>query len=214
MRIVLLGPPGSGKGTQAKLLSNFFSIPHISTGDMLREIICEKTDLGEQVKNIIQKGDLVDNDLMLRVVKDRLSYKDCANGFILDGYPRNLEQANDMEKEGILVNDVVEICVPYDIILKRMQGRMVHNPSGRVYHIHYKPPRVFGVDDITGERLSKRDDDNEETIKYRYDLYFEKTRPLIEHYKLNKASSIKYHKISGSASAAEIFKKIISFIAP
>ena len=173
MQIILLGAPGAGKGTQAKFISDHLNIPQISTGDMLRASVSKGTELGLKAKVLMEKGELVPDDLILDLVKDRISEKDCANGFLFDGFPRTLDQANALKEKGIKIDCVIEIMVDDDEIIQRMSGRRVHSPSGRTYHIKYNPPLEENVDDETGEPLIQRPDDNEETVRKRLAIYHE-----------------------------------------
>ena len=183
MQIILLGAPGAGKGTQAKFISDHLNIPQISTGDMLRASVSKGTELGLKAKVLMEKGELVPDDLILDLVKDRISEKDCANGFLFDGFPRTLDQANALKEKGIKIDCVIEIMVDDDEIIQRMSGRRVHSASGRTYHIKYNPPLEENVDDETGEPLIQRPDDNEETVRKRLAIYHEQTSPLVDFYK-------------------------------
>ncbi|OOR91111.1 adenylate kinase [Moraxella caviae] len=182
MRIILLGPPGAGKGTQAQLISKEFGIPQISTGDMLRAAIKAGTELGKQAKSVMDAGQLVSDDLIINLVKERISQPDCANGCIFDGFPRTIPQAEALAAAGVDINHVIEISVPDDEIVSRLSGRRSHPASGRVYHIVYNPPKVEGVDDETGEPLVQRDDDKEDTIRDRLAVYHKQTAALVGHY--------------------------------
>ena len=183
MQIILLGAPGAGKGTQAKFISDHFNIPQISTGDMLRASVSKGTELGLKAKVLMEKGELVPDDLILDLVKDRISEKDCANGFLFDGFPRTLDQANALKDKGIKIDCVIEIMVDDDEIIQRMSGRRVHSASGRTYHIKYNPPLKENVDDETGEPLIQRPDDNAEALKKRLEAYRTQTLPISTHYK-------------------------------
>lgn len=182
MRIILLGGPGAGKGTQANYIKEKYNIPQISTGDMLRAAVKEGTPLGIQAKKIMDEGGLVSDDIILGLVKERIQQPDCANGFLFDGFPRTLPQADALKKEGVTIDAVVEIDVDDEEIIKRMSGRRVHLASGRTYHVVFNPPREEGKDDETGEPLIQRDDDQEETVRQRLKVYHDQTEPLIEYY--------------------------------
>jgi len=182
MRIILLGAPGAGKGTQAQFLMAKFSIPQISTGDMLRAAIKAGTDLGKQAKAVMDAGQLVSDDLIIGLVKERIAQDDCKAGFLLDGFPRTIPQADAMKENGVIIDNVIEFDVPDEVIVERMAGRRVHAGSGRVYHTAYNPPKVAGVDDETGEALSIRPDDEEDTVRKRLAVYHEQTKPLVAYY--------------------------------
>ena len=182
MRLILLGAPGAGKGTQAKFICEKFSIPQISTGDMLRAAVKEGTPLGIEAKKIMDSGGLVSDDIIIGLVKDRLTQPDCAKGYLFDGFPRTIPQAQAMKDAGVPIDYVVEIDVPFDAIIERMSGRRVHVASGRTYHLRYNPPKVAGKDDVTGEDLIQRDDDQEATVRKRLDVYDAQTKPLISYY--------------------------------
>lgn len=182
MRIILLGAPGAGKGTQAQFIKDRYGIPQISTGDMLRAAVKAGTPLGLQAKAVMDAGQLVSDDLIIALVKDRLSQSDCEKGYLLDGFPRTIPQAEAMRANGIDVDHVVEFVVPDEEIIERLSGRRVHPGSGRVYHLQNHPPKVEGKDDETGEPLVQRDDDKEETVRKRLDVYHSQTKPLIEFY--------------------------------
>lgn len=182
MRIILLGPPGAGKGTQAQLIAKEFGIPQISTGDMLRAAIKAGTELGKEAKSVMDKGQLVSDELIINLVKERLNEPDCANGCIFDGFPRTIPQAQALAQAGVNIDYVVEISVPDDEIVQRLSGRRAHLPSGRTYHIVYNPPKVDGVDDETGELLVQRDDDKENVIRDRLAVYHNQTAALVGHY--------------------------------
>lgn len=216
MRIILLGPPGAGKGTQSKLLAEHFHIPQISTGDMLRSAIQARTSLGKQVKNIMDAGQLVTDDIIIELVKERIYQNDCANGFLLDGFPRTVAQADALLKEGITIHSVIEIAVPEEEIIMRLSGRWVHPASGRVYHTILNPPKMAGKDDITGEELVQRQDDREETVRQRLKVYRQQTEPLIVYYKnfpQSKQNGPNYIEIDGSESVDKVHQKILSSIA-
>ena len=183
MRIILLGAPGAGKGTQAQFIMEKYGIPQISTGDMLRAAIKAGTELGLQAKAVIDAGELVSDDIILGLVKERISQDDCANGFLLDGFPRTIPQADGLKEIGIAIDYVLEFAVPDDVIVERMSGRRAHLASGRTYHLVYNPPKEEGKDDVTGEPLVVRDDDKEETVRARLNVYHNQTAPLIAYYK-------------------------------
>ena len=210
MQIILLGAPGAGKGTQAKFISDHFNIPQISTGDMLRASVSKGTELGLKAKVLMEKGELVPDDLILDLVKDRISEKDCANGFLFDGFPRTLDQANALKDKGIKIDCVIEIMVDDDEIIQRMSGRRVHTASGRTYHIKYNPPKQENIDDETGEPLIQRPDDNEETVRKRLAIYHDQTSPLIDFYK--KSSLVqngnKYIEVNGVGDISTIQEQI------
>jgi adenylate kinase len=216
MKIIMLGAPGSGKGTQAEYIVEKFKIPKISTGDMLRAAVSANTPLGVQVKAVMDAGKLVSDDIILNLIKERVTKQDCAKGFIFDGFPRTLEQAKSLLKAGIDVDYIIDIQVPDDEIIKRLTGRLVHPSSGRIYHTVFNPPKVAGKDDVTGEPLVQRDDDKEEVVKKRLDIYHQQTEPLSNWYEKNTSEGsysgkAKYIKISGSNKkpqevSAEIFK--------
>ena len=182
MRLILLGPPGAGKGTQAAYIKDRFHIPQISTGDMLRAAVKEGTALGLAAKKVMDAGGLVSDDIIIGLVKDRLTHADCANGYLFDGFPRAIPQAEAMKDAGVAIDYVLEIDVPDEAIVERMSGRRVHTASGRTYHVKYNPPKVAGKDDVTGEDLIQRDDDREETVKKRLAVYHEQTVQLVGYY--------------------------------
>ena len=208
MRLILLGGPGAGKGTQAGFITKKYNIPQISTGDMLRAAVKAGTDLGKEAKKVMDAGGLVSDELILGLVKERIQESDCANGFLFDGFPRTLAQADALKDQGVEIDGVVEIDVDDAEIIKRMSGRRVHLASGRTYHIVFNPPKTEGKDDETGEDLIQRDDDQAETVKKRLDIYHEQTEPLIGYYtdwsNSGNAGSPKYHKIAGIGSVEDI----------
>ena len=212
MQIILLGAPGAGKGTQAKFISDHLNIPQISTGDMLRASVSKGTELGLKAKVLMEKGELVPDGLILDLVKDRISEKDCANGFLFDGFPRTLDQANALKDKGIKIDCVIEIMVDDDEIIQRMSGRRVHTASGRTYHIKYNPPKQENIDDETGEPLIQRPDDNEETVRKRLAIYHDQTSPLIDFYKnaSGKEGGNQYIEINGVGNILDIQEQIIS----
>lgn len=201
MRLILLGPPGAGKGTQATFIKDKFNIPQISTGDMLRAAVKAGTPLGLEAKKVMDAGGLVSDDIIIGLVKDRLTQPDCANGYLFDGFPRTIPQADAMKDAGVAIDYVLEIDVPDSEIVERMSGRRVHQPSGRTYHVKFNPPKVEGKDDATGEELIQRDDDKEETVKKRLSVYHEQTEVLVDYYnkwaQSGKPGAPKYRKISG-----------------
>jgi len=204
MRLILLGAPGAGKGTQAAFICEQFAIPQISTGDMLRAAVKTGSALGLAAKKVMDSGALVGDDIIIGLVKERIAAPDCANGFLFDGFPRTIPQAEAMREAGVKIDVVLEIDVPDAAIIERMSGRRVHAPSGRSYHVRFNPPRVAGRDDATGEELIQRDDDKEETVKKRLAVYQSQTRPLVEYYSRWAASgdpaAPRYRKIDGSGS--------------
>ena len=208
MRLILLGAPGAGKGTQATFICKKFGIPQISTGDMLRAAVKIGTPLGIAAKKVMDSGGLVGDDIIIGLVKERLAQPDCANGFLFDGFPRTIVQADAMKAASVNLDVVLEIDVPDEAIIERMSGRRAHLNSGRTYHIKFNPPKVEGFDDVTGEPLIQRDDDKEETVKKRLDVYQKQTRPLVSYYSDWAASgdpvAPKYRKISGTGSVDEI----------
>jgi len=213
MKLILLGPPGAGKGTQANFLREKFAIPQISTGDMLRAAVKAGTPLGVAAKKVMDAGQLVSDDLIVDLVKERLKQPDCANGYLFDGFPRTIPQADALKAASIPIDYVLEIDVPDDEIIQRMSGRRVHPASGRIYHIKFNPPRSEGRDDVTGEPLVLRDDDREETVKKRLEVYRAQTRPLVDYYGKLAASgdkrAPKYRKISGKGTVQDITRQAI-----
>ena len=208
MRLILLGAPGAGKGTQANFIKEKYNIPQISTGDMLRAAIKAGTELGLAAKKVMDAGGLVSDDIMIGLVKDRLKEADCANGYLFDGFPRTVAQADAMKDNGINVDYVLEIDVPDELIVERMSGRRSHPGSGRVYHTKFNPPKVDNVDDITGEPLVQRDDDKEETVKKRLEVYHNQTEVLLGYYNNWAQSGLpgapKYRKISGVGPVEQV----------
>ncbi|MGH8691654.1 MAG: adenylate kinase [Burkholderiales bacterium] len=205
MRLILLGPPGAGKGTQANFIREKFGIPQISTGDMLRAARAAKTPLGIEAGRIMDAGQLVSDGIIIGLVKERLTQPDCRRGYLFDGFPRTIPQAEAMNDAGIALDHVLEIDVPDGEIVARMSGRRVHPGSGRVYHVRFNPPRVADRDDATGEPLVLRDDDREETVKKRLEVYRVQTRPLVDYYQRQGAAKV--HKISGLGSVDEVTKR-------
>ena len=209
MKIILLGPPGAGKGTQAEILCKNFSIPHISTGDMLREAIANETATGKLAKEIMDAGNLVSDDVIVSLVKDRIKEEDCKNGFLFDGFPRTIPQADALENQEIFVNVVLELTLKDELIINRMSGRRVHQPSGRSYHLEFNPPEKDGLDDVTGEPLIQRDDDKPETVKNRLEVYWEQTNPLIVYYRSKSVQTdLKYIEIDGSKTMEKVSSQI------
>jgi adenylate kinase len=214
----LLGAPGAGKGTQAQFICKQFGIPQISTGDMLRAAVKAGTDLGIAAKKIMDAGGLVSDDIIIGLVKDRLTQPDCAKGYLFDGFPRTIPQAQAMKDAGVPIDYVLEIDVPFDAIIDRMSGRRVHPASGRTYHIKFNPPKVAGVDDVTGEPLIQRDDDKEETVRKRLQVYNDQTRPLVEYYSSwaeqihgsDKVKAPAYRKVNGTGSVEDITTAIFA----
>jgi adenylate kinase len=207
MRIILLGSPGSGKGTQAQFITEKYAIPQISTGDMLRAAVREGTPLGVEAKKVMDAGGLVSDDIILGLIKERIAQADCANGFLLDGFPRTIAQAEGLNGMGVIIDTVIEIVVADEEIVKRMAGRRVHLQSGRTYHIEFNPPKVDGLDDVTGEPLIQRDDDKEETVRKRLSVYHEQTKPLVGYYSAPERK-VKFRSIAGVGSVDEITKKV------
>jgi adenylate kinase len=201
MRLILLGAPGAGKGTQANYIKEKYNIPQISTGDMLRAAVKAGTPLGIEAKKVMDAGGLVSDDIIIGLVKDRLKEKDCENGYLFDGFPRTIPQADAMKDAGVQIDYVLEIDVPDEAIIERMSGRRVHPASGRTYHVKFNPPKVEGKDDVTGEELIQRDDDKEDTVKKRLTVYHDQTEVLVGYYNKWAASgqpgAPKYRKISG-----------------
>ncbi|MDR7122958.1 adenylate kinase [Rheinheimera soli] len=209
MRIILLGAPGAGKGTQAQFLMNKYGIPQISTGDMLRAAIKEGTALGLAAKQVMDAGQLVSDDLIIGLVKERISKEDCAKGFLLDGFPRTIPQADAMKANGVVVDHVIEFDVPDDVIVERMSGRRVHPASGRVYHVTYNPPKVEGKDDVTGEDLVIREDDKEETVRKRLGIYHEQTELLVGYYRKEaEQGRTQYHYMVGTLPVEQVSAKL------
>ncbi len=202
MRLILLGPPGAGKGTQANFIREKFGIPQISTGDMLRAAVKAGTPLGMAAKKVMDAGHLVSDDIIVGLVKERLKQPDCARGYLFDGFPRTIPQAEAMKKERVPLDYVLEIDVPDPEIITRMSGRRVHPASGRTYHVKFNPPKKEGRDDATGEPLVQRDDDKEETVRKRLEVYRRQTRPLIDYY--SRQPEVKYRRISGLGSVEEV----------
>ena len=217
MKLILLGAPGAGKGTQANFICQKYGIPQISTGDMLRAAVKAGTPLGIEAKKVMDAGGLVSDDLIINLVKERIAQPDCANGFLFDGFPRTIPQAEAMKEAGVNLDYVLEIDVPFEAIIERMSGRRSHPASGRTYHVKFNPPKTEGVDDITGEPLVQRDDDKEETVKKRLDVYSQQTRPLVDYYsnwaKEDPAAAPKYRAINGMGSVDEITQAAFAALA-
>ncbi len=212
MKIILLGAPGAGKGTQAQFLTKAFDIPQISTGDMLRAAIKAGTELGTLAKSFMDAGKLVTDEIIIGLVKERIAQDDCRNGFLLDGFPRTVPQADALKEAGVAIDAVIEIDVPDSVIVERMSGRRAHLASGRTYHIVYNPPKVEGKDDETGEDLVQRDDDKAEVVLDRLRVYHEQTAPLVDYYKgvAGVDASVKYITIDGTRPIDSVEKEIIS----
>ena len=208
MRLILLGAPGAGKGTQATFLCQKYAIPQVSTGDMLRAAVKAGTPLGIAAKKVMDAGALVSDDIIIGLVKERIAQPDCANGFLFDGFPRTIAQADAMKNAGVKIDVVLEIDVPDEAIVERMSGRRAHLPSGRTYHIKFNPPKVAGIDDVSGEPLVQRVDDSEETVKKRLEVYHAQTRPLVDYYEQwadgGDSGAPRYRKIDGSGSVEQI----------
>ena len=216
MRLILLGPPGAGKGTQAAFITQHFGIPQISTGDMLRAAVKAGTPLGIEAKKIMDAGGLVSDDLIIGLVKDRLAQPDCGKGYLFDGFPRTIPQADALKHASIGLDFVVEIAVPEEDIIERMSGRRVHPASGRSYHVRFNPPRVAEHDDATGEPLVQRDDDKEETVRHRLTVYRDQTKPLVDYYSSwasQDAKAPRYRKVEGVGSVDDIKARIFAALA-
>ncbi len=213
MRLILLGPPGAGKGTQAQFICERFGIPQISTGDMLRAAVKEGSELGLKAKEIMTSGGLVSDDIIIAIVKERISQPDCEHGFLFDGFPRTIPQADAMKDAGVKIDHVLEIAVDDEEIVKRLAGRRVHPGSGRVYHIEYQPPREDGKDDVTGEPIVQRGDDRESTVRNRLSVYHEQTAPLVEYYQRwavqDPQTAPVYHRVEGIGSIDDITAQVI-----
>ncbi|WP_340678775.1 adenylate kinase [Paraglaciecola sp.] len=213
MRIILLGAPGAGKGTQAQFVMGKFGIPQISTGDMLRSAIDAGTELGLAAKQVMSEGKLVSDELIIGLVKERIAQPDCAKGFLLDGFPRTIPQADAMKTSGIKVDHVIEFDVDDEIIVERMSGRRVHPGSGRVYHLRYNPPKVEGQDDVTGEELAIRPDDQETTVRKRLAIYHEQTKPLVAYYSAEaKSGHCEYHKLDGTQPVEQVGQQLAKLL--
>ena len=213
MNLIILGPPGAGKGTQAAFIASEQNIPHISTGDMLREAIQNGTELGLQAKAVMDSGKLVSDELIIELVKERISQEDCKNGFLFDGFPRTIPQAEALQENNVDINGVIELVIADEEIIKRMSGRRIHLASGRTYHVDFNPPKKSGLDDETGEELIIRKDDEPETVKDRLKVYWTQTQPLIEYYSnFKKASDFKYLTVDGTLTVEEIKNNIKDFL--
>lgn len=213
MRIILLGASGTGKGTQAQFITKKYGIPQISTGDMLRAAVKAKSELGKQSKELMNRGKLVTDELVISLVKNRIKQNDCKNGFLLDGFPRTIFQANIIKEAGITVDYVLEFAVPNTLIIDRIIGRRVHEPSGRVYHIKFNPPKQEGKDDITGESLTSRKDDQEDTVRKRLVEYYQESAPLINYYRKEAdAGNTCYFMIDGTRNMNEINAELAAIL--
>ena len=214
MNIILLGPPGAGKGTQAKFITEKYAIPQISTGDMLRAAVKAGTPLGLAAKKVMDAGQLVSDDIIIGLVKERIQQPDCRNGFLFDGFPRTIPQAQALIDAGIKIDKVIEIDVDDEEIVARLSGRRVHESSGRVYHVLHNPPKVAGADDVTGEPLIQRDDDREDTVRKRLAVYHEQTKPLVDFYRdyarRDPENAPRYAAISGVGALADVEKRLVS----
>jgi adenylate kinase len=217
MRVILLGAPGAGKGTQAAFICRKFGIPQISTGDMLRAAVKAGTPLGQAAKKVMDSGALVSDDIIIGLVKERITQPDCANGFLFDGFPRTIPQAEAMKAAGVRIDVVLEIDVPDAAIIERMSGRRVHPASGRSYHVKFNPPKAPDRDDVTGEPLIQREDDREETVRKRLQVYQSQTRPLVEYYVkwagTGAADAARYERINGTGSVEEITERAMAALA-
>ena len=214
MRLILLGPPGAGKGTQAQFICEHFSIPQISTGDMLRAAVKAETPLGLQAKEVMASGALVSDDIIIGLVKERIEEPDCANGFLFDGFPRTIPQAEAVVQAGVPIDHVLEIAVQDEEIVRRLSGRRVHEASGRVYHVEFNPPRQEGLDDETGEALVQREDDLEDTVRNRLDVYHAQTAPLIDFYRgLADEHAPAYHRVEGIGDVQDIKRQVLAALA-
>jgi adenylate kinase len=214
MKLILLGAPGAGKGTQAAFICQKYGIPQISTGDMLRAAVKAGTEMGLAAKTIMDAGGLVGDDIIIGLVKERITQPDCANGFLFDGFPRTIPQADAMKAAGVKLDLVLEIDVPFEAIIERMSGRRSHPASGRTYHVTFNPPKVAGVDDVTGEPLVQRDDDQEETVRKRLEVYSAQTRPLVDYYSAWAATgdtaAPRYARIEGLGTVEQITARALA----
>ena len=211
MRIILLGAPGAGKGTQVKFITGEFTIPQISTGDMLRAAVKAGTALGLKVKDIMASGGLVSDDIIIDLVKERINQDDCKNGFLFDGFPRTIPQAEALTSSGVPIDHVLEIFVDDDEIVARLSGRRVHEASGRIYHVTHNPPKQQGIDDETGEPLIQRDDDKEETVRKRLEVYHQQTEPLVDYYQ-HKVEGVSFGRVQGVGNMDEIKAKVFAVL--
>jgi adenylate kinase len=216
MRIILLGPPGAGKGTQAQFLAHHLNIPAISTGNMLRAAVQAGTSLGLQAKAVMEAGDLVSDDIMVALIEERIQALDCANGFLLDGFPRTVPQAEALKEKGVRIDYVLELAVPDQDIVDRMSGRRVHLPSGRVYHVTHNPPREPDRDDLTGEPLVQREDDRAETVLQRLNVYHIQTKPLVSYYQRwteeSAETAPRFYRIDGVGSLEEVEERLLNVV--
>ncbi|WP_372778060.1 adenylate kinase [Litorivivens sp.] len=213
MRVILLGPPGAGKGTQAQFICEHYAIPQISTGDMLRAAVKAESELGLQVKEVMTSGGLVSDEIIIALVKERIKEADCANGFLFDGFPRTIPQAEALQEAGVTIDKVLEIAVADEEIVSRMSGRRVHEASGRTYHVVNNPPKQEGVDDVTGEPLVQREDDQEDTVRKRLSVYHEQTKPLVDFYQqLSGADAPTYARVEGVGSVDEIKQRVLNVL--
>ena len=213
MRVILLGGPGSGKGTQAQFITEKYAIPQISTGDMLRAAVREGTPLGIEAKKVMDAGGLVSDEIILGLIKERINQPDCAKGFLLDGFPRTIAQADGLEAMGVSLDHVIEIQVDDDEIVSRMSGRRVHLDSGRSYHIDFNPPKAEGLDDVTGEPLIQRDDDKEETVRKRLEVYHDQTKPLVSYYSSSsEKGKVKFSSIAGVGTVNKITDRVFAVL--
>ena len=214
MRLILLGGPGAGKGTQATFITQKYGIPQISTGDMLRAAVKAGTPLGVAAKKVMDRGELVSDDIIIGLVKERIKAPDSAQGFLFDGFPRTIPQAEAMKNSGVALEHVVDIAVPDAAIVERMSGRRAHLPSGRTYHVKFNPPKVAGKDDVTGEALVQREDDKEETVKKRLAIYHQQTEPLVHYYRKWAESADprapKYHRVDGVGTVEQIRDRVLA----
>lgn len=214
MRVILLGPPGAGKGTQAAYIAEKYNIPQISTGDMLRAAVKAGTPLGIEAKKVMDAGGLVSDSIIIGLVKERISEADCQNGFLFDGFPRTIAQADALKEEGIKIDAVVELQVDDEEIVRRISGRRIHPGSSRIYHIRYSPPKEADKDDVTGEPLIQRDDDKEETVRHRLEVYHQQTRPLVDYYsswsQQGGADAPSYVTVNGLGTVTEVQQRIVA----
>lgn len=217
MKVILLGPPGAGKGTQAEFITNHYDIPQISTGDMLRAAVSIGSELGLKAKDIMARGELVSDDLIIALVEERIKEPDCVNGFLFDGFPRTIPQAKALNEAGVAIDYIIEIFVADEEIVSRLNGRRVHEASGRVYHVEHNPPKNPGLDDETGEALAQREDDKEETVRNRLDVYHQQTEPLVNFYKQlvenNTDQAAKYRRVDGLGALEAVQQRIVEALA-